>query len=57
MAKAPKDNLAEAKLIAARMLAMPPEPHAKKGADKEKPRRRLAVSPKGRDNRRNSHKD
>jgi hypothetical protein len=57
MDKSLTDNLIEARRIAAQMLKTPPEPHAKKGADKDKPRRRLAVSPKSRNNRRNSHKD
>jgi hypothetical protein len=36
MSKAPKDDLSEAKAIAARMLAMPPQPHEKKSAGKPK---------------------
>jgi len=51
MAKSPKpDDLNEAKRIATRMLAMPPDPHKAKGAGKDKPRRRLPVSPHQRRN-------
>ncbi len=46
MSKPPKDALSEAKRIAAKMLAMPPQPHgdskpkkAKPGAKKKRPKK------------------